>query len=113
MKTAPPYDIQVQVDIVIACYVLHNFIKMNGGHTFDEELLEDHLDDVNLNEENYLNSALASADEAGTSRMCRFSQREKDEWSRFRENLKENFGTNILVTLIVVSRITSSTYGSC
>ncbi|KAJ8620835.1 hypothetical protein MRB53_029364 [Persea americana] len=61
---------------------------MNGGHTFDEELLEDHLDDVNLNEENDLNSALASADEVGTSRMCRFSQREKDEWSRFRENLK-------------------------
>ncbi|KAJ8630114.1 hypothetical protein MRB53_023437 [Persea americana] len=36
---------------------------MNGGRTFDEELLEDHLDDVNLNEENDLNSALASADE--------------------------------------------------
>ncbi|KAJ8625864.1 hypothetical protein MRB53_019171 [Persea americana] len=42
---------------------------MNGGHTFDEELLEDHLDDVNSNEENDLNSALASADEAGTLRM--------------------------------------------
>ncbi|XXG72941.1 hypothetical protein AAC387_Pa07g1930 [Persea americana] len=63
LKTAPPYDIHVQVDIVIACCVLHNFIRMNGGHTFDEELLEDHLDDVNLNEENDLNSALASADE--------------------------------------------------
>ena len=44
LKTSTPCDIHIQVDILIACSVLCNFIRMNGGHTSDEELLED-LDD--------------------------------------------------------------------
>ena len=47
--------------------MLHNFIRMNGGHIFNEELLEI-LDDVNSDKKNDdLSSALASVDKAGTS----------------------------------------------
>ena len=37
LKTAPPYDYEVQVSIVLVCSILHNFILEHSNHSDDEE----------------------------------------------------------------------------
>ncbi|XP_058068801.1 uncharacterized protein LOC131218139 [Magnolia sinica] len=72
LKSAPPYNLLTQVKIVIACCVLHNFIRLFRG----DSLIEDEVTSTDVMESIDLSPYEVNV-----------TQREKDEWATFRDNI--------------------------
>lgn len=88
LNTALQYSMHVQVDIVLACCVLHNFIRLRRGrHVHDEELNVSSTqvhDDVKVtnSDDDGEHSMSVLAHVAGSSHaICSYSQRKRDAWN--------------------------------
>lgn len=93
LNTAPQYPMHIQVDIIMACCVLHNFIRLHGGHFHDEELndsptiVNDEVEFTDFDDdEEPITSSPCSI--VGSSHALRsYSQRERNAWNMFHDNL--------------------------
>lgn len=87
LNTAPQYPMHVQVDIVLACCVLHTFIRLPRGHVHDEELNDSSTqvhDDVNVTNSDDDGDHIMSvpAHVMGPLHALRsYSQRKRDAWN--------------------------------
>ena len=91
LRTATQYGYRDQVSIVVACCVLHNFIRSHCGDSLDgleNSLVDDN--EVNTESNDYDDDSLDTAAQpyGSNSRPLMFySQRENDDWHSFRDGI--------------------------
>lgn len=88
LKTTPQYSIPVQIAIVTACCVLHNFIRENGDQDYEDDTQNDasHINEGQYNIDVIGDQELSQFLETSqASQHMRFSQRERDDWRKFRD----------------------------
>lgn len=93
LKVALQYSMLVQVAIVHACCNLHNFIRHDGGHQYDDEhanhgmLAMEHAYDSDVDDNDVIPVHAINVRSSQSFRSC--SVREREEWRSFRNNFAQ------------------------
>ena len=103
LKTATQYQYSDQVSIVVACCVMHNFIKANCLDSIDglDNSLEDN-NEVSMGSVDYEYDPSKDTPQPNGNHarpLVLYSQSERDEWHRFRDDIAKRLWDDYCINL--------------